>query len=167
MNGHPSLCQYPELMLISLLDGGRRLQSDESIMAQGAKRYSKVGGYARSATFERSLYDLPAAGVGQGGGPPSTPRTVIVMNATNFSNRSLDQFAEESKLREAHKAFSAFQSCGGHTVATGRWGCGAYKGDVRLKLLAQWIAASAAGVNLTWYNYGVGDREAIESLIQR
>ena len=35
-------------------------------------------------------------------------------------------------------------------ICTGRWGCGAFDGDIYLKFLIQWIAASLAKRNLIY-----------------
>jgi len=40
------------------------------------------------------------------------------------------------------------------TVASGNWGCGAFAGDHRLKLLIQWIACSIAGKHLVYNPFG-------------
>ena len=38
--------------------------------------------------------------------------------------------------------------------ATGNWGCGVFGGDLRLKALLQWIAASRAGRTMLYFPYG-------------
>ena len=39
-------------------------------------------------------------------------------------------------------------------IITGNWGCGVFKGDIQLKLIIQWIAASLAGKNIIYCPYG-------------
>lgn len=39
-------------------------------------------------------------------------------------------------------------------VATGNWGCGAFKGDARLKSLIQLIACNAAGRDMVYFTFG-------------
>lgn len=39
-------------------------------------------------------------------------------------------------------------------IATGNWGCGRQSGDVQLKFILQWIAASLAGVKLIYHTAG-------------
>ena len=39
-------------------------------------------------------------------------------------------------------------------VSTGKWGCGVFNGDVTLKVLQQWAAASVAGVSLRVSTFG-------------
>ena len=36
------------------------------------------------------------------------------------------------------------------TVATGNWGCGAFKGNPKLKFIIQWIACSLAGKQMIY-----------------
>lgn len=44
------------------------------------------------------------------------------------------------ELNKAYIGYSFFEEV--KTVATGNWGCGVFKGDPRLKLILQWIAAT-------------------------
>lgn len=75
---------------------------------------------------------------------------------------SKHQYSEHAMLRELNKALVAFGAPAledgesaerlrrfgsAPRVATGNWGCGAFGGDVQLKSLLQWAAASAAGLN--------------------
>jgi poly(ADP-ribose) glycohydrolase len=39
-------------------------------------------------------------------------------------------------------------------VASGNWGCGAYRGDAKLKTLLQLMAASQAGRHLAYFTFG-------------
>jgi hypothetical protein len=39
-------------------------------------------------------------------------------------------------------------------VASGNWGCGAYRGDAKLKTLLQLMAASEAGRHLAYFSFG-------------
>lgn len=43
---------------------------------------------------------------------------------------------------------------GPHAIATGNWGCGAFRGNPQLKSLLQWAAASCAGApSLHYYTF--------------
>jgi len=36
-------------------------------------------------------------------------------------------------------------------IATGKWGCGAFKGDAQLKFIIQWLAASRIGREMIFF----------------
>lgn len=59
-------------------------------------------------------------------------------------------------LRELNKAiagFSLIEDAPTKTIATGKWGCGAFKGDPQLKFLIQWMAASVLGRKLIFHTF--------------
>ena len=73
------------------------------------------------------------------------------------------QHSPKYLLREVNKAAAAFQPLTPHlecsaakypTVATGNWGCGAFGGDVQIKAVLQWLAASLHGRPLRYYPFG-------------
>lgn len=51
-------------------------------------------------------------------------------------------------------------------VSTGNWGCGSsHEGNVQLKVILQWLAASVAGVpGLTYYTMGHEDLTTLDTL---
>ncbi|XP_062592364.1 uncharacterized protein LOC134253794 [Saccostrea cucullata] len=54
----------------------------------------------------------------------------------------------------------------GRPVATGNWGCGAFRGDVHLKCMLQWMAASYAGVpQLIYYTFHHEDLQQLEEVV--
>lgn len=54
----------------------------------------------------------------------------------------------------------------GRPIATGNWGCGAFRGDVHLKCLLQWMAASYAGVpHLIYYTFHHEDLVQLEEIV--
>ncbi|XP_061171458.1 uncharacterized protein LOC133180985 [Saccostrea echinata] len=54
----------------------------------------------------------------------------------------------------------------GRPVATGNWGCGAFRGDVHLKCMLQWMAASYAGVpHLIYYTFHHEDLQQLEEVV--
>lgn len=52
-----------------------------------------------------------------------------------------------------HKAHSGFfsQDQERRAVATGKWGCGIFKGNPQLKFIIQWLAASRTGREIEFY----------------
>ena len=68
-------------------------------------------------------------------------------------------------IRDIHKAYVGFSLANSDnnipkTIATGNWGCGAFKGNHELKFIQQWIAASFAGIEILDY-YTFKDRNMI------
>ena len=57
-------------------------------------------------------------------------------------------------LRETNKAFAGFERTGSDTpIASGNWGCGVFGGNLQVKAIVQWLAASAAGRELRYYTF--------------
>eukprot|EP00825_Cyclidium_porcatum_P046603 TRINITY_DN7378_c0_g1_i10.p3 TRINITY_DN7378_c0_g1~~TRINITY_DN7378_c0_g1_i10.p3 ORF type:complete len:128 (-),score=17.31 TRINITY_DN7378_c0_g1_i10:246-629(-) len=55
-------------------------------------------------------------------------------------------------------------------VCTGNWGCGIFNGDLQLKLMIQWLAASLAQRNIIYCSFGQpifdGDMQAFMNKIR-
>jgi len=67
----------------------------------------------------------------------------------------MEQWSQDNVDREISKAYAGFINTKHiKTIATGNWGCGVFKGDIRLKFIIQWIAASLAGKKLLYCPYG-------------
>ena len=73
----------------------------------------------------------------------------MAIDATDFSSMpSLNyQYSKKAVRREICKANVGFEGAGLEAdedtpIVSGRWGCGAFKGDEELKFLIQWVAAS-------------------------
>ena len=68
-------------------------------------------------------------------------------------------------IREINKAFLGF----GHDkkkdkILTGKWGCGIFNGDVQLKFLIQWIAASLCNKKMLFFSLGDQSLNKINSI---
>ncbi|CAH1954116.1 unnamed protein product [Acanthoscelides obtectus] len=84
----------------------------------------------------------------------STRKNKLVLNA-----KSLSLELARQKHRLASQLLSQIAQCpkdGPKPVSTGNWGCGSSrKGDVQLKAMVQWLAASVAGIPyLSYCTYG-------------
>jgi poly(ADP-ribose) glycohydrolase len=70
------------------------------------------------------------------------------MDALSFHSEK-DQFTEVNILRELNKAYVGFVSPSTtFPIATGNWGCGAFKGNTHLKAIVQLMAAAEVGREL-------------------
>ena len=136
------------------------MRDDEAISISGAQRPSSAfEGYANSFRWTGAT------------APPSAADTVrgsrevwVAIDALCAPGRA--QYTPDAVLREANKALAGFSlstagaclsvgaadaaSC---AVATGNWGCGAFGGDVQLKALIQWAAASQSGLDVEYYSF--------------
>lgn len=82
---------------------------------------------------------------------------MIAIDAIDFGTKYSTnvQFNKEYTMREIVKATTGFSGIEyladkDIKICTGRWGCGAFKGDEVWKFFIQWIAASEAGRQLVY-----------------
>jgi len=137
---------HPELILSLLFC--EELQSDEAVRVYGAERYSHYIGYESSFEFTGGYRESKKIG-----------REHVIIDAEKYhSGQKGTQFAENYVLRELNKAFVGFEEEGEEgnkrKVASGKWGCGVFRGNPQLKFMIQWLAASRAGRNLVFYTFG-------------
>ena len=145
----------PELIASMLFS--EAMQDTEAISVIGVEQFSCYSGYGDSFQFEGRMKDETDRDTS---GRRLT--CLVAMDAIRFSGDTELQFDVPKVLRELNKAFVAF---GGQNsrevrlpaVATGNWGCGAFGGDPRLKLLIQLMAASEAGRDLAYFTFGDED----------
>ncbi len=133
------------------------MQELESILITGAEQFSTYSGYGGTFTYTGPHTDT---------NPVDAHRkrhvSIVAIDATPYYGSSNSQFHGQDILRELNKAYSGF-SCevvGDDLatgklvpVATGNWGCGAFRGDKHLKTLIQWMAASRAGREVKYYTF--------------
>lgn len=127
-------------------------------MITGAEQFSTYAGYGGNFTYTGPHTDINPV-------DEHLRRcvSIVAMDAISYSRSSpAQQFEKYRVLRELNKAYSGFTSrvAGDDSrtrtlipVATGNWGCGAFKGDKPLKTLIQWLAASRAGRSLKYYTF--------------
>lgn len=69
------------------------------------------------------------------------------------------------ELNKCRSGFSLFDE--DFKISTGNWGCGVFKGDVQLKFMIQWIAASIVKKRLVYYPYGNNKLNNVIDVIKR
>ncbi|GFX24064.1 poly(ADP-ribose) glycohydrolase [Trichonephila clavipes] len=123
----------------------------EVLVVTGVEQYNKYSGYSNTFKWEGNFVD-------------QTPRDLwgrrctqlVAMDATSFRNTT-DQFTLASVERELNKAYCGFYEdalpSNLSAVASGNWGCGAFKGDPNLKFIIQLMAASEAGRDLVYFTF--------------
>ncbi|XP_050433324.1 poly(ADP-ribose) glycohydrolase-like isoform X2 [Adelges cooleyi] len=141
----------PELLVSQLFS--QKMLPTESIIITGAERFNDYSGYSNSFKWDGNYTD-------------NTPIddnyrrycTVVAIDAIYFQNPQM-QFAPKNLRRELNKAYSGFSwgnksDCSDVSIATGNWGCGAFRGDCHLKSLLQLLSAAEAKRDVVYFTFG-------------
>jgi len=139
----------PELLASMLFT--EVLGDREVLVVVGVEQFSSYEGYSDTFKFAGRYTDTVDV---DSSGRKMT--SVVAMDAIRFTN-SNDQFSLRNIDRELNKAFVAFQNRhvdSLQAIATGNWGCGAFGGDPRVKLLLQLMAAAEAGRDVVYFTFG-------------
>lgn len=102
--------------------------SNEAVIIYGLRRYSNYKNYSYDLEFDGSYKDDQLENV--------TESVMIAIDAINFTGKinTEIQFNKENTLREIQKATTGFTAIDflvntDMKICTGRWGCGAFRGD--------------------------------------
>ncbi|KDR17705.1 Poly(ADP-ribose) glycohydrolase [Zootermopsis nevadensis] len=142
----------PELIVARLFT--EALDATEALLIVGCERLSTYRGYSSTFEWMGNYQDM-------------TPRdssgrrmcSVVAIDALKLGNCNV-QYTPSNLLRELNKAYAGFHcpefQPGDRLagVASGNWGCGAFRGDAKLKTLLQLMAASEAGRHLAYFTFG-------------
>ena len=132
------------------------LASNEAALMFGCQRHCNYSGYLESFKFCGTVsYDpfawISKEGKGEVESPeapanPSLrpPPSIIAIDA--IVNRG-DQFLGPAVRRDLLKVYAGFSRLATKRIATGNWGCGAFRGDPTLKFLQQLMAAAVCPVS--------------------
>ena len=138
----------PELLASMLFS--EAMQDTEAIYVTGFKQFCGYSGYGDSFRFAEKVSNQM----------DNQMTSLVAMDARRYAEEEKEkQFNGPEVSRDLNKAFVAFRGQGRRevelpSVATGNWGCGAFGGDPKLKLLIQWMAASEAGRDLAYFTFG-------------
>ena len=143
----------PELLVSMLI--AENLSDSEALMMIGSEIYCKHTGYRDSFKFgEDHIEKIGKDGFNR------KDSMVLAIDAVDFSKVMTKnvQFKKERMLRELNKAYIGFtgskmEDGPKKVIATGKWGCGAFRGDTQLKMVLQWLAASQAGRDMIFYSF--------------
>lgn len=129
------------------------LDDTEALIVSGVERYSKYEGYSSSFKWMGDFVD-------------ETPRdssgrrltSIVAIDALHFK-QPISQFSISNITRELNKAYVGFVGCERNRdhlppIATGNWGCGAFHGNPKLKVLLQLMAAAVAGRSMVYFTFG-------------
>ncbi|XP_011881580.1 PREDICTED: poly(ADP-ribose) glycohydrolase-like [Vollenhovia emeryi] len=141
----------PELMVTMLVT--EELDDTEALIVSGIERYCKYEGYSNTFKWKGDFVD-------------ETPRdnsgrrmtSIVAIDALYFKQSSL-QFNMDNINRELNKAYVGFVGSdilknNLPAIATGNWGCGAFRGNPKLKVVIQLMAAAVAGRSMVYFTFG-------------
>lgn len=139
----------PELLISRLFT--EVLDKNECLVMTGCQRFSKYVGYADTFQWNGNYHD-------------KTPRdswgrlcTQLVAIDANPFRSTREQYSPQWLNREINKAFVGFDDQSTRyqlpAIATGNWGCGAFRGDPQLKSLLQLMAAAKAGRDTMYFTF--------------
>ncbi|VDN02538.1 unnamed protein product, partial [Thelazia callipaeda] len=142
---------YPELIISMLLC--EKLDNNEAVVICGAERFSNYVGYGSSFRWCPMEIKNPL--------PRDRFRRLccelVAMDALPFYNKQ-KQFNIDAVNRELFKVAAyvgfAVKDDTFKPVATGKWGCGAFGGDLDLKSMIQLMASSARKRPLCYFTFG-------------
>lgn len=142
----------PELIVSRLFT--ECLDATEALIIVGCERFSKYAGYGHSFEWVSDFKDdTPLDSYGR------RHCSIVAMDALCFSKPS-SQFFLPNLVREVNKAYVGFCETEDHgdnklaPVATGNWGCGAFRGDANVKALLQLVAAGESGRAVVYFTFG-------------
>ncbi|KAF2904999.1 hypothetical protein ILUMI_01183 [Ignelater luminosus] len=139
----------PELIVSRLFT--EQLGPTEALVVTGAERFSNYTGYGDSFVWSGNCSDTtPHDNSGR------RRTSIVAIDALRFT-RPIEQYNTSNVFREINKAYAGFHSRFEGPlppVATGNWGCGAFRGDPNLKSLIQLMACSAARRDMVYFTFG-------------
>ncbi|XP_001338257.2 poly(ADP-ribose) glycohydrolase [Danio rerio] len=136
----------PELILARLFT--EKLDDHECVRITGPQMYSLTSGYSRSFSWTGPYMDRTKRDVWK-----RRFRQIVAIDALDFKN-PLEQYSRENITRELNKAFVGFCGQPKTAIATGNWGCGAFRGDPKLKALLQLMAAAVVDRDVAYFTFG-------------
>jgi poly(ADP-ribose) glycohydrolase len=150
------------------------MRDGEAVIITGTERFSKYSGYSYDFSYDGPLKDpTPLDAETQ-----RLQTVIIAIDATHYKHREM-QYHPDALGRELLKAYTGFSvqgdwytgslesispgssdeqshgraPFGQRTIATGNWGCGAFGGDVGIKSMLQWIAATLSGKDIRYFTF--------------
>uniref|UniRef100_A0A4W5RTH7 poly(ADP-ribose) glycohydrolase n=1 Tax=Hucho hucho TaxID=62062 RepID=A0A4W5RTH7_9TELE len=141
----------PELIVSRLFT--ETLGDNECLFITGSQQFSQYSGYSDTFKWIGPHRDNIERDEWQ-----RLHRQIVAMDALHFRHQR-EQYNMKQITRELNKAYCGFKA-GDNThpdllpdIATGNWGCGAFNGDPKLKVLIQLMAAARAKRGLAFFTF--------------
>ncbi|CDW91549.1 poly adp-ribose [Stylonychia lemnae] len=145
---------FPQAIISMLIC--EKMDINEAILIQNVRRYANYSGYSSTLQY----HDMNSFHKNV------IRKDIIAMDAIQYyDGRNYSQYRSENFIQELNKCYIAFrciEQCRLSKISSGRWGCGAFKGDPQLKFLLQWIAASLVKKHLIFAT--INDNRGLEKL---
>lgn len=113
------------------------LKDNEAVIFENVWRHSSYYGYLGSFTF---MSEAPFLNV----------TNIVAIDAAEHSQY-------EECERDINKAIVGFSNVSDKAISTGKWGCGAFGGNIELKFVQQLMAAQITGKQLFYSSFGSDD----------
>ncbi|ROL54045.1 Poly(ADP-ribose) glycohydrolase [Anabarilius grahami] len=136
----------PELIVARLFT--EKLADNECLKITGPQMYNITSGYSKTFSWVGPYIDLTKRDTWK-----RRYRQIVAIDALDFKNPK-EQYTKENITRELNKAYVGFSGQPRTAIATGNWGCGAFKGDPKLKALIQLMAAAVADRDMAFFTFG-------------
>lgn len=142
----------PELIVCRLFT--QALEKKEALIITGVEQFNRGSGYASSFCWAGSYQDpTPVDSWGR------RMCQVTAIDALHFTKQPQVQYRPIVIGRELNKAYAGFRVLDRSpglpiAIATGNWGCGAFRGDPRLKSLIQLAVCGHIGRDVAYYTFG-------------
>lgn len=160
-----SFIRNPEMLPALLI--AEELEDYEVFYYHGCESFNLISGYGEKMIFEGDILDKFPLDIYD-----KKDCCFVAIDAIPFQEKS-HQYNLNMILRELNKAFLGFYGSDlindnpKKEIATGKWGCGDFKGDFELKFIIQWLAASECKRDLHFYFPGKENLEPFYSLIKK
>nr|XP_053646880.1 poly(ADP-ribose) glycohydrolase-like [Cherax quadricarinatus] len=143
---------FPKLIISRLFT--QALDKTEALIITGAEQFNSGNGYASTFCWADSYVDCtPVDTWGR------RMCQVTAIDALHFTKQPQVQYRPSFVIRELNKAYAGFRVLDRSNgvavgVATGNWGCGAFRGDPRLKSLIQLAVCGYTGRDIAYFTFG-------------
>jgi len=139
---------YPELIAMCIFT--EKLNDNEVLFMLNVEKYSNCSNYGYDIIYSDNDSKLHS--------------NFVAIDSINYTKSKQNQFSIEYINRELHKAYIGFNHTEYEIIATGNWGCGMFGGNLELKFLIQWLAASYANKKLLYYPYSYDSNVRIQKI---
>lgn len=155
----------PEMLPALLI--AEELEDYEAFYYHGCENFNLISGYGEKMIFESDKQEKFALDIYD-----KKDSCFVAIDAFPFKEKQ-QQYNLNMILRELNKAFLGFYGSDlindnpKKEIATGKWGCGDFKGDFELKFIIQWLAASECQRALHFYFPEKENLEPFNALINK